>query len=327
VIGEPTLRLIRFLSCDGFRSGQDVAAELGCSRAAVWKQVEALRALGIRVAARPGRGYRLDDPLELLDRRTMAQAVGRNDRWPPVDLEILPETDSTNAELLRLPPGRRHARAVLAEYQCQGRGRRGRRWHSPFGRNVYLSLGWEFGLGMAGLACLPLVVAVAAATALERVGLEGHGLKWPNDLELAGRKLGGCLVEVSGDVNGPCQAVMGIGINVFLAGEQGAGGIGQPWTDLGSHLPGVSRNAVAGHLLDRLVEAVARFEAEGFAPFRNTWERFDILAGRPVTLFQGATSLQGVARGVGPRGGLLLERAGEITEHLAGEVSSRPAGD
>lgn len=320
-VSARTLRLAALLSTDEHRSGEDIAAALACSRAAVWKQVGQLRALGIPVSAIPGRGYRLEQPLELLDPEPILACVGASARARLAGLRVVAEIDSTNAELLRWPAADRHGQALLAELQHGGRGRRGRRWHSPFARNVYLSLGWRFDDGLAGLSCLPLVVALAAGIAVERAGVQGLGIKWPNDLVLAGAKLGGCLVEVQGDPQGPCHAVMGVGVNVRMRGAADTAVIDRAWTDLASHAPTATRNAVAGLLLDALLDHLPRFEREGFGPFRADWERRDVLRGRTVTVNHARGAHRGVARGVGVRGGLLVESEGSVVEHLAGEAT------
>ena len=320
-IGAQALRLAGFLSEQQFRSGEAIATVLGCSRTAVWKQVEQLRALGIAVTAVPGQGYRLEQPLELLDGKRIRAVMGKPALARLAGLRVLADIDSTNSALLHVPPSERHGHALLAELQSGGRGRHGRRWHSPFGRNVYLSLGWRFEEGLAEMSCLPLVVALAASHALDRAGLAGHGIKWPNDLVRDGAKLGGCLVEVQGDPQGPCHAVLGVGLNVHMRGAPGVQRIDRQWTDLGSLLPGVSRNVVAGLLLDELLVQLAAFAGQGFEPFREAWQERDVLAGRTVTVQQAQVAVRGLARGIGPRGGLLLETRGVTTEHLAGEAS------
>ena len=320
MIGESTLRLAGFLSDCETRSGQTIARELGCTRAAVWKQIETLRQLGIGVNAVAGQGYRLSEPLELLDREKILAVRGTAFQAELRQLDILSEIDSTNSELLRRGAGHRHSCAVIAERQTGGRGRRGRQWHSPFGRNIYLSLGWKFESGLGQLGCLPLVVAISASSALLRMGLRGRTIKWPNDLLLEGRKIGGCLVEVQGDLNGPCHAVMGVGINVRMPDIEQPKSIGRAWTDVSSHIAGASRNELAALLLDELVKAMTVYRLGGFEPFREAWAGLDELKDKPVTLFRDQKKITGIARGLGERGGLLLERSGVVDEFHAGEV-------
>lgn len=331
-----TLALARRLTHEHFVSGEDLARALGCSRAAVWKHLAALRDLGIDLEAAAGKGYRLAEPLELLEAERIRNELGdAADRLARLD--IVEVTGSTNADLLARPPGEADRVALLAERQTGGRGRRGRAWVSPFARNLYLSLGWRFEAGLGALGFLPLVVAVAVARAVEASGLAEVGLKWPNDIVTPRGKLGGCLVEVQGDLGGPCRAVLGVGLNVRLAGAPGLETIDQAWDDLASHNPAVSRNAVAGRLLAALIAAVGTFEAEGFeaggfAAFEADWRRFDRLAGRNIELLvervgaqDGGPAIEvGRCRGLGPRGGLLLERDGVCVERMAGEARLRP---
>jgi len=236
-------------------------------------------------------------------------------------LNIEVSLDSTNSALQRLPLVQQHAAAILAEFQSAGRGRRGRQWHSPHGRNLYLSLGWKFKKPLAGLGCLPLVLALSAAQALARAGLKGHRVKWPNDLLLDGRKFCGCLVEAKGDAKGPCHAVLGVGINVFMPESEVANEIDQPWTDLQSQLPTCSRNDLAALLLEELIKQVILFEKQGFSPFRDTWAQMDGLAGRLVNVHSGSSSLQGTARGIDDQGALLLDTGEEVLSLHIGEVS------
>lgn len=321
------MELARQLSVSGWCSGEDMARMLGCSRAAVWKHVSALRLLGVDVEAKAGQGYRLAQPLELLEKADIVKQLGAQADLLQV-LDIVVETGSTNADLLARREHDLHRHALLAERQTGGRGRRGRPWFSPFARNVYLSIAWRFEAGLGAIAFLPLVVAVAAARACESLGLQNHAVKWPNDivLDVDGvlHKLGGCLVEVRGDLGGPCLAVMGVGMNVNLSGAPGVDTIDQPWTDLGTQLPQVSRNAVAASVLSELLTAVEQYEAQGFEPFADDWNRFDCLRGRPVNIQFEDRTTTGIARGLGPRGGLRLEQDGKTSEQLSGEARIRP---
>jgi BirA family biotin operon repressor/biotin-[acetyl-CoA-carboxylase] ligase len=263
---------------------------------------------------------------ELLDVELIQSRLGPVAQQHLAGLQLVAEIDSTNAELLRRPPAARHAFALLAEMQHSGRGRRGRQWQSPFARNIYLSLGWRFAQGMAALGCLPLVVALAAATAVRRLGAQGIGIKWPNDLVAGDAKLGGCLVEMQGDAQGPCHAVLGVGLNVFMMNCAEDHSIDRPWTDLAALLPDSSRNQVAAVLLDELLNQVAQFDRDGFQPFRPAWDKFDVLQGRAVTVYHGQDERRGMACGIGPQGGLLLDQAGQVRELLAGEVTLSAAG-
>jgi len=261
------------------------------------------------------------DQIELLDKAAILAGMDPATRNQLTGLRIEASVDSTNSALQRLALAQQHAAVVLAEFQSAGRGRRGRQWHSPHGRNLYLSLGWKFEKSLAELGCLPLVLALCAAQALTRAGLEGHRVKWPNDLLLDGLKLGGCLVEVKGNAKGPCNAVLGVGINIHMPESEVTNEIDQPWTDLHSQLPDCSRNGLAALLLEELLKQMVVFAEQGFAPFRYLWKQMDSLNGQLVRVYSGSGSLQGTARGIDDHGALLLDTGKEVLSLHVGEVS------
>ncbi len=314
-------RLVRYLSAGETISGATIAGQLGCSRTAVWKQVQSLRSLGIEIDAVAGQGYRLQEPLELLDPDLILDAMDQTTRHKLNGLSVSASVDSTNSALQQLTLAQQHGVAIVAEQQLAGRGRRGRHWHSPFGRNLYLSLGWKFEQSIAELGCLSLVLALSVARALSRVGLNGHRIKWPNDLLLEGRKLCGCLAEVQGDAQGPCHAVLGVGVNIHMPAAAANANIDQPWTDLRQSLPGCSRNALAALLLEELTLQLSLFSSQGFKPFEEEWERLDGLKGQLVDINVGNRSLHGRVAGIDKQGALLLDTT-EGLQHLhSGEVS------
>ena len=319
--------LVRLLA--GPASGDALAEASGQTRAAVWKRIDALRAAGVAIEARAGRGYALAQPLELLDAAAIRAALPPPARAGLVALDVAWTTDSTNTRLLARPTPAEGAVVLLAERQTGGRGRRGRAWASPLAANVYLSLARSFGGGLARLPGLSLVAGVAAAEALHALGFAGVRLKWPNDLVVeeggALRKLGGLLVEGGGEHGGPARAVIGLGLNVRMP-EAFAAQIGQPWVDLAT-LAGapVSRNRVVAALLAHWLPALAQFDAEGLEPFRSRYAALDVLAGREVTIDAAGGPRAGIALGLAADGALRVRFAdGEERVH-AGEVSVRPA--
>jgi BirA family biotin operon repressor/biotin-[acetyl-CoA-carboxylase] ligase len=308
-------------------SGSELAARFGVTRAAVWKRIEALRAAGLAVEARAGRGYRLAGSPDLLDADAIRTALPADARALLAALRVDAEIDSTSSALLRdAADGAASGSVRLAERQTAGRGRRGRAWQSPVAANVYLSVLWRFGGGLSALAGLSIVAGVAAARALKACGAPGVGLKWPNDLVLDGRKLGGILVDAAGEWQGPCQAVVGIGVNVRMPPGVGAG-IDQPWTDLARALAPAAppaRNAVAAALVGELLPALARFDAEGLAPFRAGFEALDALAGRAIDVHDGGVPWPARAAGLCEDGRLRVIDASGLEHRLAAaEVSVR----
>lgn len=316
--------LLHTLADGEFHSGEELARLLGVSRTAVWKQLQKTQqATGLELESIKGRGYRLTQPLELLARERIAALAG------PLlsELEVHEQIDSTNRlALTRAQEGRGRGHVIVAEQQSAGRGRRGRQWVSPFGRNIYCSAIWEFDGGAAALEGLSLAVGVAVAQALADIGVCEVGLKWPNDVVWGGRKLAGILLEMVGDAAGRCQVVIGIGINVAMSGSGEAGQIDQPWVDVQTALGApASRNALLGALLARLLPAVQRFEREGFAALRDDWSALDSFRGRDVVVHLGERLVLGVAAGVSGSGALLVDTDQGRQEFHGGEVSLRLA--
>jgi BirA family transcriptional regulator, biotin operon repressor / biotin---[acetyl-CoA-carboxylase] ligase len=320
-------QLVRALADGAFRSGEDLAAGCGISRAAIWKQIERLRHhYGLDVQALPGRGYRLATPLELLDEDLIVGDLSPQSRFLLQHLELLFEVDSTNQYLLDAwSRGAAAGWVCSAEFQSAGRGRRGRAWVSPLGGALYLSVAWEYPLGPARLSGLSLAAGLAAARALRRLGVRRLGLKWPNDLLWGQRKLGGLLLEVRGEQDGPTRLVLGIGVNLRIPADQGEA-IDQPWVDLheilGQDQP-PSRNHLCAAFLDELLPTLLRFEHEGLAPHLEEWLGYDVHYGRPVVLHQGGRAIEGIHRGIDPSGALILEQDGERRLMYGGEVSLR----
>lgn len=297
-------------------SGAQLADALGISRQAVWKQTGALREMGLDIKARAGRGYQLARPVERLDESLVNRLV----KSAAVSATVVGAVNSTNQSLLEARAG--HGRALLAETQLAGRGRRGRSWVSPPGSGLYVSLAWEFDCGLTRLAPLSLVVGLAAAQCLRPLSGAPASVKWPNDLFIGQAKFGGCLVEISGAAEGPCRAVVGIGINLFS--NRAMGSVEQAWTTLEDHGNNPGRNRLAAALLDGLASALEQFEADGFAPFHAEWDQYDALAGLPVRVIAGQkVTLRGTAAGIDKHGQLLVRCDGQIKTVAGGEVSVR----
>ena len=305
-------------------SGDALAHEAGLTRAAMWKRVQALREAGVEVDARAGRGYALRHPLELLQVEAILDALPAPVRTGIATLDLAWSLDSTNSELLRRDTPAHGLAVLLAERQTGGRGRRGKHWASPLAAHLYLSVSRQFGGGLARLGGLSLVAGIAAAEALHALGYTGVRLKWPNDLLLEGRKLGGLLVEGGGEHAGPVRAVIGLGLNVRMP-ESAAAMIDQPWIDLDQASPATpSRNRIAAALLSQLVPALDQFDLEGLAPFHARYARLDALAGQNVSVLLGDETLQGIANGLAEDGALRVRTGDSERRFHAGEVSVRP---
>ncbi len=323
--------LVAFLADGRIHSGERLAEDLGMSRAAVWKAIQRLRADGIEVEAHARRGYCLPAPVELLDGARIRAEIGESRQRMLRTLDVLFDVDSTNARLLeREPPPQDGADVCLAEMQHAGRGRRGRSWIAPFGAGLAMSASRSFQDAPRALPALSLAVGVAVSRGLARAGARGIGLKWPNDIWFDDRKVGGILIDLRAEADGPVFVVIGIGINVVLsaaarAAIEASGVKAGAVADACAAAP--SRNAIAGAVLDELLVMLSKFESEGFAPFHPAWTDLDVLRGRAAAVSIGEQRLVGTARGIDDDGALKLEIGGSVRRFVAGDVSLRPAGD
>ncbi|MCG3776941.1 MAG: Bifunctional ligase/repressor BirA [Nitrospira sp.] len=320
------LPLLNLIADGEVHSGVDLARRLGVSRAAVCKRVKKLADLELRVTAMRARGYQLARPLEFLVPARIIEALPANLAKPFPTIEVLPTVGSTNSELLQRARSGQAAPGfiLLAEQQTAGRGRRGRPWVSPFGRNLYLSALWRLESGLPALEGLSLVVGVVVAETLRSGFGIAAGLKWPNDIVVNGRKIGGILIELDGDLAGPLSVVIGIGINIDMT-EAATQGIEQAWTDVRSETgTSVSRNDLSAQVIAGLAQALERFSVTGFKGFRQQWCRLDAFHGLPVNVSgPGSSSLTGIARGVDETGALLLETGEAVQAVSAGDVTLR----
>ena len=321
-------RLLHALADGRTHSGEELARTFGVTRAAIWKQVGKLADWGLRVEAEPGAGYRLPRRLDLLTVDALRAALDPRVATRLAKLEVFTELGSTNRQLLTAPPRHGALDVCIAEYQTAGRGRRGRSWNVPLGGGICMSLGWRFAGMPAELAALTLAVGVAVRRVLQRVAGVEVALKWPNDLVVDERKLGGILLELAAEAHGDAHVVAGIGLNVALPAEllpslsdwpRGAIDLA---TALGRAPP--PRAVLAGALIDELVEVFANYSRDGFAAFRSEWRAADYLRGRRVRVDDAAAAISGTAAGIDADGALLVEMAnGERRRVIAGDVSVR----
>lgn len=314
------LPLLKLLQDGRFHSGEALGAELGVSRSAIWKQLQSLQdELGLVVHTVRGRGYRLQSPMILLDEAILQGA------WP---CSVLSSVDSTNAEVLRrLARGDAPPFLVLAECQRAGRGRRGRDWVSPYGDNLYYSLVLSVNGGMRQLEGLSLVVGLALLRALQELGVQGAGLKWPNDVLVNGRKIAGILLELSGDPADLCHVVIGVGINVNMQpGHRVA--IDQPWTSVRSELGElVDRNRLVAVFNAQLARYLELHRVDGFSSLLGEWQDNHLWQGRSVALTAGGEPIEGVVLGVDQTGAIQLSVNGVERHFSGGELSLRLSDD
>jgi BirA family biotin operon repressor/biotin-[acetyl-CoA-carboxylase] ligase len=322
--------LLRHLADGELHSGEALAAATGVTRARVSQILRAAETAGFTLERIRGVGYRLIDPVPFLDRDAIAgelrASVPAGAVGPRLKIEVVDSVDSTSSELLRRAS--RHdidRQVVVAEWQTAGRGRRGRGWTSIAGGSLTLSLAWRFEQGAGFLAGLSLAVGVALGRALEAAGFKDVQLKWPNDLVHRHCKIGGILIEISGDALGPALAVIGVGLNVRLPASARRD-IAQPVTDLASidRERALDRNRLAALVLAELCTMLERYSRDGFAPFVAEWQRRHALQKKPVrVVLPDGSVAAGEVVGVDASGALVLDQRGRRIRFVSGEVSLR----
>ncbi|MCF5051115.1 biotin--[acetyl-CoA-carboxylase] ligase, partial [Pseudomonas syringae] len=205
------------------------------------------------------------------------------------------------------------------------RGRRGRRWVSPFAQNLYYSLVLRIDGGLRQLEGLSLVVGLAVMQALRESGVQGASLKWPNDVLVGQKKIAGILLELVGDPADICHVVLGIGVNVNM---QKADEVDQQWTSvqLETGSP-VDRNRLVAQLGLQLQHYLDRHRVAGFTALQEEWEQNHAWQGRAVSLIAGVNQVDGVVLGVDPQGALRLSVDGVEKIYSGGELSLRLRDD
>jgi len=312
------LTLISILSDGEFHSGEQLGERLGMSRAAINKHIQTLRDWGVDVFTVPGKGYSLPEPIQLLNEEFIRSSI--NDGA----VTVLPVIDSTNQYLLDRLASLQSGDVCVAEYQQAGRGRRGRKWFSPFGANLYLSMYWRLEQGPAAAIGLSLVIGIVMAEVLQSLGADKVRVKWPNDLYLLDRKLAGILVELTGKTGDAAQIVIGAGINLAMRRVE-TDVINQGWINLQEAGIKIDRNTLAVRLIKELRAALVLFEQEGLTPYLSRWKKLDNFIHRPVKLIIGEKEIFGTSRGIDTQGALLLEQDGVIKPWMGGEISLRSA--
>lgn len=319
----PEATILReLLARDGdFVSGSRLAELLEVSRVAIWSHMEKLRNDGFHFEARPRCGYRLQaTPRELSP--LFLQALLPAETAP---VHFREEVDSTNSEAERLlAAGSPAPFVVVGRSQTRGRGRLGRRWHSGDSGNLYLSFAFQPGLPPQRMQSFTLWMGTAICHFLNTSERVPAGIKWPNDLLIDGRKLGGMLTEARVDSDQIRDLVFGLGLNVNGSREDLPAELREVATSIAA-LTGrtLCLNRFAAALLVRVFSAYREFvRGSHLSEFQELWPLYDTLAGKPVTARQGNLSHTGFARGIDGDGCLLIERPDRSTLRVsAGDVT------
>jgi BirA family transcriptional regulator, biotin operon repressor / biotin---[acetyl-CoA-carboxylase] ligase len=321
-----TFPILNLLADGQFHSGEALAQRFKVTRATIWNAIQHAESLGVEIFSVRGRGYKLPQAIELLDKNLVLAAIGEQRAW--FNLEVLDEVASTNTYLMQ-NKGIAHATCVVAHIQTHGKGRRGRTWVSQLGASLTFSLMWRFQCGAAALSGLSLAVGVALIRALNALGVNHAQLKWPNDVLVTEKnqlpkKLAGILIELQGDLEGPSAAVIGVGVNLNLPNNV-LEGIDQPAIDLVrvSAKP-INQSELLGVILKHLADVLSGFEQHGFIGLRDEWLSYHAYENKPVRmLLPNGTDVQGIVKSVADDGILLVETALGLQRFSAGEISLR----
>lgn len=355
------LEIIPLLSDGQFHSGEELGQKLNLTRSAVWKIIQQLQNdWGIEIESRKGLGYRIPSGLQLLNLNEIQSHIAPNIAHVMGPIELFPILTSTNDYLMNWvssnnPISKKKKalkrnpwasddihhndaspviplqnRVCIAECQTKGKGRRGREWISPFGQNIYLSMLWNFPKDFSELSGLSLVIAIAAIKTIEKfcvdqnnIKLKPLGIKWPNDIIFNDRKLGGILIELSGETCNISHAVIGIGLNAVMPEQEGKK-ISQPWSHLHTLLgQRPNRNHILGLLITEMITAITLFQDEGLKPFILDWKKYDLCYDSPISLHTPQGIVQGKSLGINEKGNLLVETHNEgVRAFSTGEIVS-----
>lgn len=301
-------------------SGEDLAAMLRCSRAAVWKRIAALRAQGYRIEAQHAAGYVLAATPDRLCPAELAPHL--RGEWR--DVHWLARVDSTQQVARDLARGgAAEGTMVVAEEQTAGRGRLGRTWHSPAGENLYCSVVLRPPRAPAEVPQIALVVGIAVAAAVEEATGRRPAIKWPNDVLLDGKKVAGILTEMESEIERVHHVIAGIGVN--LNGRRFPRELRRKASSL-LLLTGrpVDRARFAAGLLAALEARYGRYLTVGFASVRTEWESYSCLTGTEVRVRGPGGEVAGRVLGLDDDGALRLRGAdGAVSRIVAGEVTVR----
>jgi BirA family biotin operon repressor/biotin-[acetyl-CoA-carboxylase] ligase len=316
-------QILKFLrsQSEGYVSGQEISRRLDVSRAAVWKQIQTLRAQGFEFEVKHAAGYRLVASPDLLLAADIEN--GLNCRVIGSKVVALREITSTNSLIRTLADqGAPEGTLVVADRQSAGRGRLGRLWTSPAGVNLYCSLLLKPDIPVQLAPQMTFLSAVSVAETLRQVCRLPAVLKWPNDVLIHGAKIAGLLNEMNAETEQVHEVILGIGINLNMTADQLPPQLNYPATSVMLETgEQVDRLFFLRALLENFDRSYAEFQQQGFAPIRRRWEELSTLMNQRVVVEQAGGTVQGTVVGLDRDGALLLQTtAGKQERILAGDV-------
>ena len=315
--------LISLLSDGQIHSGPSLGKQLAITRSGIWKLIKQAESLDIEILKNSKTGYQIPGGIDFLEAETiknvLSPLLSKN-----INLIIEQNIPSTNDYLKTyFLSDLQKISVCVAERQSAGKGRFNRKWYSPYGKNLYFSLCWNFFCSPNDLSGLSLAMALAIIEGLTKAEQmpPNLGLKWPNDV-FCTQKIGGTLIEVQGEINGECSVIIGVGVNISMP-SMALEAIKTPWTDLERLLlKKPSRNTLLAILIEEMIKNLDIFQQQGFTPFKEKWAAYDLSLNHPVSLTTARSFIKGTGRGIDHKGNFLIEEStGLISSHSSGEVS------
>jgi BirA family biotin operon repressor/biotin-[acetyl-CoA-carboxylase] ligase len=303
-----------------YYSGAKISAELGISRAAVWKKVNGLRKKGFIIEAAPSKGYRLISFPDLSEEYIRSAVKG--DFWKEIFVYDRVNSSNELAMFLAAKDDLLTSIVIIADFQEKGKGRLGRTWISPPGRNIYMSIAFKPRLDTKDATMLTLLTSVACAHAIKKISGLQVSIKWPNDLILSGKKLGGILTEIRADIDKVNLAVIGIGINVNM----GKGDFTEEIRSIATSIKEesgkcCSRNELVIEILRQIEHFYGMLIALGKYPLLKEWKILSSTLGKSVKVVIGDETLIGLAEDIDDNGMLILELASGLRRRIsAGDI-------
>jgi BirA family transcriptional regulator, biotin operon repressor / biotin---[acetyl-CoA-carboxylase] ligase len=308
---------------EGYLSGVDMASRLGVTRAAVWKAIGRLKKEGYVIESSPGKGYLLLRSPDLCAadlKRIISTSVMKIGR----ELLFFDSVSSTNSLAMELASqGCVEGTIVIADSQTTGKGRLGRSWISPPAKNLYMSIVLRPEISPRDATALTLLSAVACASAIRRNSSIALSIKWPNDLIIGRRKIGGILTEIKADIDRINYAVVGIGINVNMSAEEMPDDIKDLATSLMiERKEGISRTELAADVIMEFDRWYGLLMTEGKKVIIDEWLAMSSTIGKLVHVATGDRSFEGVAEGIDDEGLLIVKQDdGTYRKVSAGDVT------
>lgn len=316
-------KLITVLQDGELHSGEMLGKHLSITRAAVWKLIKQLEHYHIEIEAKTNSGYRIPGGINLFDLKKIKAYL--KEPYQNIQIEAFDEVDSTNTYLQEQAKiAKQFATQVcLAEQQNSGRGRLGRNWFSPYGSNIYCSILYYFNEDWKKVPALSIIIGLAIIKVLETLDMNKQlKLKWPNDIYFNNAKLGGILIEVSGETHHFISTIIGIGLNIKMP-KHSKNLLQRNITDLADiYQRPIDKNNITALLINQILDYISIYQNDGLGFFIDMWPKYDLTLNKPVILTTPSENINGIARGLNDQGYLIIEtQDSKFIPFSYGEVS------